>query len=236
MTDEEIFELFKLQSENVRSLRRTLNILNKDLNHQLRKSDLFQLSVKTKIYTLIYSAWSEAQFTQILYTPRGFLWSEIEKIKLTKKSNGIASGWFYMLEMAMQKVGSTESSQDLKQRLNKLIEIVKSYIEEPSIVRNKIAHGQWVYALNSDNTALNVDITQQLNDLDYIEIAKKIRIHEFLGYIVRDLIQSPKNGFHNYYWTNIVNLEKYVIESSGWSISSKKELLKRKQIRHENKA
>lgn len=72
MTNEEILELYKLQSCNVRKLNQVKDSLIKDINFYLRKSDDLQVEVKTKLLAILYVAWSEAQFIQIVYTPSGF--------------------------------------------------------------------------------------------------------------------------------------------------------------------
>jgi hypothetical protein len=204
--------------------------IQKDINFHIRKSDDFQVAIKTKILLLVYSAWSEAQFLQITFTPKGFQSSEILKIKEYKKRHGIAEGWRFMIRLALTKVGNTQTNRDLKGRLDKLLALIKSYVEEPSILRNKIAHGQWVNALNGENSAKNQELSTQLENLDSVELGKRLDIHQYLGFIVRDLVQSPKAGFHKHYWTNIVNLESYIEKTKNWSIESKKNNLLKKPI------
>ncbi len=234
MTDYDILNLYMLQSANVRELWNVRKGLIKDINYYIRKSVNSQIHNKTKLLSLIYSAWSEAQFVQILYTPKGFMVFEIDKIKAHKGNQGIAAGWKYMLSEAMNKVGNTSNNKDLGSRLTALIELVDEYIEEPSILRNKIAHGQWINALNRDNTAKNEQLTNQLCSLDPVEIEKRFEIHRYLGYIVRDLVQSPTAGFHRHYWTNIVNLENYIKRTKAWCFESKRNRLLSKPITYCN--
>lgn len=231
MNDQEILKIYMGQSENVRYLTKVIKATQKDINLYIRKSNDFEVKVKTKILSLLYSAWSEAQFIQIAFTENGFMYSEILKIKSHKEKFGITEGWKNMINMALEKVGDLNKNKDLKSRLDKLLSIVNDYIEEPSVLRNKIAHGQWINALNRDNTAINTEITQKLDQLDPIEIGKRIEIHRYMGFIVRDLVQSPKAGFHKHYWTNIVNLETYMAHTKTWSLASKKALLLKKPIK-----
>jgi hypothetical protein len=42
--------------------------------------------MKTKLLSLTYSAWSEAQFSQIIYTPNTFTQTEIDEIVTVKKN------------------------------------------------------------------------------------------------------------------------------------------------------
>ena len=135
-----------------------------------------------------------------------------------------------MISLALGKVGDIKTNKDLNKRLNTLLSLIQSYIEEPSVLRNKIAHGQWVNALNRENTSKNEVLSTRLQQLDPVELGKRVKIHRYLGFIVRDLVQSPKAGFHNHYWTNIVNLENYITKTGMWSLESKKQLLSKKPI------
>ncbi len=230
MTEQEILKIYIAQSENVRELWKVRNSLSKDINHYMRKGDEYQVKIKTKFFSLLYSAWSETQFSQIVFTPNGFSYSKIQRILKYKKRNGISQAWDLMLTDAMRKVGNTSSKGDLANRLRNLKKITKKYISEPSELRNKIAHGEWVNAINSKCTNINQKISADLLGLDPIEIEKRFEVHRYLGFIVRDLVQSPQNSFHQYYWSNIVNLESYVKKTENWSLESKKEGLRKKPI------
>lgn len=229
MTDVEIYDLYVLQSRNVRRLKQVQASLVKDINFYLRKNNEFQVEIKTKLLALLHCTLSEAQFIQIVHTPDGFTNNEIEKIKLAKKSN-IEDGWRQMIDFAMDKVGDWNNNSDLLNRRNSLLKIISDFIISPSILRNKIAHGQWEFALNRENTKENQELTKQLKDLDVVEITKWFDIHQYMGLIVRDLIQSPKKSFHNNYWINLTNLEQYLEKSKSWTLETKKELLKLKPI------
>ena len=233
MTDQEIEDLYVLQSKNVRRLKQVQTNLIKDINFYLRKSNDFQVEIKTKLLALLHCTLSEAQFIQIVHTPYGFTSSEIEKIKNAKSSN-LENGWKLMIDLAMDKVGDWNSNQDLLGRRNSLLKIIDEYILTPSIIRNKIAHGQWKFALNRENTKENEGLTKQLDELNIVDVSKWFDIHQYMGLIIRDLIQSPKKGFHNNYWINLTDLEEYLNRSKGWTLETKKTLLKMKPIKVEN--
>ena len=231
MTENEILQVYMHLSENVRALGKVKDGIIKDINYQIRKQDEFQISIKTKLLAFLYSAWSEAQFLQIAYTPNAFYFTEIQKIKAVKELRGIGVGWNYMLETAIQKVGDVKNNSDLKSRLATLLQLVQNYVKEPSTIRNKLAHGQWVVALNGENTRKNEELTTEILQLDSVKIEKQFQVHLYLGFIVRDLVQSPKAGFHTHYWTNIVNLEKYLKKTQGWNTQTKRNKLIVKPIK-----
>lgn len=221
MTDKEIYDLYVLQSKNVRRLKQVQASIVKDINFYIKKNDNFQVEIKSKLLALLYCTLSEAQFIQIVHTPDGFTSNEIEDIKKAKNNN-LESGWKTMIELAMDKVGDWNNNADLLARRNSIWKIITDFILEQSIVRNKIAHGQWQFALNRENTKENPDLSAELNKLDVVTITKWFDIHQFLALIIRDLIQSPKIGFHNNYWTNLTNLEQYILTSNLWTFETKK--------------
>ena len=225
MNEQEIYDLYVLQSKNVRRLKQVQKNLIRDINFYLKRNDEFQVEIKTKLLALLYCTLSEAQFIQILHTPKGFTFPEITQIK-SKRS--ITESWKLMIDLAMNKVGDWNNNVDLMGRRNKLHEIIGKYIEEPQGIRNKIAHGQWVHALNSQNTNENEDITQKISDLNVVELTIWAKIHQYLAYIIRDLVQSPQIGHHNNYWVNLIELEQFIIESSNWTIEKRKERLSKK--------
>lgn len=225
MTNEELRELQKVQSLNVRHLKKVQKNLTMDINKSLLKSDSFNVGLKTKFYSLLYSALSEAQFVQILYTPHGFRESEIQKIK---SEGAIFKQWELMIDLALGKVGDFDQNQDLRGRRVYLKNIVSEFIEKPQLVRNKIAHGQWICALNNPMTAENHDTSKAISVLSVVEVSKWFEIHQYLCFIIRDLIQSPNKGFHNNYWVNYTNLEKFVNSSRSWTLEKRIEDIKRK--------
>jgi hypothetical protein len=230
MNDSEILAIYMAQSENVRHLKQVINASRKDINLDIRKGNDFQVKAKTKIMALLYSAWSEAQFLQIAYTENGFSSTEIKTL-IQAKGESITTGWNKMIKLAFQKVGDPNLDLVLKSRLDKLLKLIKAQIEKPSILRNKIAHGQWVNALNGSLNKINVDLTTQLGELDSVQIWRQIEMHQHLGNIVRDLVQSPSHGFGRDYLQHITNLESYAALTQNWSLQDKRNALLRKPIK-----
>ena len=140
-----------------------------------------------------------------------------------------------MIDLAMDKVGDWNNNPDLLGRRNKLHSIIVRYIKEPQGIRNKIAHGQWIHALNRHNTKENEDITAKIKNLNVVQLTRWSKVHQYLAYIIRDLVQSPQNGNHNNYWTNLVELETFLIESETWTIEKRKERVQKKVLKTQPK-
>lgn len=228
MERREVYDLYLVQSENVRELGKVKSNLVKDINFYIRKKDMTQVEMKTKLLGLLFCTFSEAQFIQILHTPDSFNSTEIKEIKETKNNSGIIPAWKKMIQIALSKVGNWQKNKDIQNRRIKLYEIIDKYLEPPSLIRNKLAHGQWVNALNRKNTKRNESLTEELKNLDFVEITKWFEVQRLFGFILRDLIQSPKKGFHNNYWVYITELESFLEKTKDWNFESKKKRLIRK--------
>lgn len=212
-------------SRNVRYLKKVKKILTMDINKCLSKNDSFQLNIKIKYFSLLYSSVSELQFLQILHTPFGFMHSEILRIQ---SERSLVDSWNLMVDLAISKVGNPTKRADLRDKKGKIKQIIKEYIEKPQELRNKIAHGQWIHCLNSKNTKENEDTTERVNKLNVVQISIWFEVHQYLCFIIRDLIQSPKKGFHNNYWSNLVKLEEFLRKSKNWTIEKRIETLKQR--------
>lgn len=208
--------MFNIQSKNVQYLRKIINILKKDINDAIKRSDDFEIAMKTKILTLTYSAWSEAQLTQILYTPNSFSTNEITSILNAKKYN-VRDGWEKLIDISLSKTRHL----DIRIIKTDLMNFVDKYIIKQSKVRNKLAHGQWINALESNLTTVDVPLTNELKDLNVVSIMIEFEVHTILGKIIRDLVQSPNNSFTCKYTQYKTELDNYLIKTQNWNINDK---------------
>lgn len=172
--------IFRIQSENVQHLRQIINILKTDINNAIKESDDFRVAMQTKLLALTYSAWSEAQFIQIVYTPNIFTEDEIKSLL---KDSGIFNKWKMLIKFSFLY----KEKFDLKKKLNiinflkqskpehwkllieeennnynqnkilskkrklEITNYLEKYIDKQSKIRNKIAHGQWINGLMDDD-------------------------------------------------------------------------------------
>jgi putative AlgH/UPF0301 family transcriptional regulator len=93
--------LFQPQTKNVQYLRKVIKQLNRDINESIKKSDKFKEDMRVKLLALTYSAWSEAQFIQIIYTPNTFTIYEINSML---KIKGIFDRWKKLIKYSFEKI------------------------------------------------------------------------------------------------------------------------------------
>jgi hypothetical protein len=224
-------EIYRAQVQNTRTLSRAWNQLKRQINLALRKGDDASAQIHTMLLALLFCAWAEANFSKLIHTPYGFEIDEIDQIKSTWSANGVGSAWNKCIELGLKRVGNIGKSNYIPNARQTLSRLVKEYIISPGLIRNKIAHGQWSVALNRENDAINHDIKRSMDNLDVVLIERWQKAHQSLSSIIEVMIESPNRAFHRDFWTELASLEKNLDIMSTWTLKSKIEKIKRKQIR-----
>ena len=206
MNEQQRLSVFQAQTTNVRELERAWGHVNRQINTLIIKKDDNGVKIATKLLGLIYCALAEAIFSKLIHTPYGLELAHIEQVKTAATGQGIKHGWLKCAELAIQRVNGAKSNHG-HNVLKKLSALIEAYIFDPSLVRNKLAHGQWSIALNRENTAVNLDITKEIEDHSVIELYRRKHALEKLAAIVEDIIESPNKAHHRDYWPHLIDLE-----------------------------
>lgn len=230
MNATQIEAIFHAQVDNVRELERAWKHVNRDVNEAYYKNQESAVSFETKLLSLLYCALAEAVFSKLIHTPNGFSAADILQIKRAQSDEGVRAGWTKCIELALLSVNARKSNHgpNVKKKLHELIEL---YIFDPSILRNKIAHGQWVKALNRDNDAVNNDITAEIASLTVVELYRRKHALEMLVSLVEDLIKSPNKAHQRDYWSYVCEMESAQKEMASWTVENKVEQLLKKRNR-----
>jgi hypothetical protein len=217
--------IFSLETQNVRAgFYKHRKQLLRALNSALVRHDQSTLETLTLSYVLLFAAWSEAQFMQVLHTPDALPFDQINSIKYLKSKSGIGEAWKELIRCAFSKVPG--HVKEVKKKEIRLLKIVEENIIPISLIRNKIAHGQWSVALNREHTAKNENLTDELNELDYVKVDLLFQIQQAIGFIVRDLLQSPQRGHLRFFWQRDTELERLLNKRLSQDMESKLKALK----------
>jgi len=221
-------EVFQAQTENLRVLEQGWKHIKRGIHRDLLANNKASVELQTRVLALAYCAWSEAAFSKLIHTPHCFELDEIRQIKAAGERGSIVTAWEKCVALALRKIQSRNGNYvpNVKQELNRLI---KTYIEAPSKLRNKVAHGQWQVALNSKNTAQNPDLTASLANLDLVKLDLLKKGCEGLCLIVEALVESLENAFHRDYWPLLCQVKEQLATASQFTLAQKLQLLKKKR-------
>ncbi len=139
------------------------------------------------------------------------------------------------MALAFSRTNSIANAGEVQNKKLILSRHINKFVIEPSQLRNKIAHGQWVVALNNDNTATNEATTTRIENLDFVQIDILFSVYEKLSQAVEDLIESPTKAHFNDFYFHMTELERLVTETETWNLQSKIQALKVKFDRIEAK-
>jgi hypothetical protein len=187
-------EVFRAQTLNVRRLASAIGLVRRTIHGAMRRGDQQTEEAHCLMYGLLYCAWLEALFLKLVHTPHGFSLEEIEQLSRTQDKDGMHAAWRHCVELGLRHVPGVQAGDvaNMRQTLQRLL---KTYVEEPAVLRNKIAHGQWQVALNRQRTAVNPSVTAQLALLDIVTIDKQRFVAGHIVAIVEALLESPERHF-----------------------------------------
>ncbi len=225
MTELEIASIFSAQTVNVRELEKSWKQVNLAINYALVTNDSEALKLNTRFLGLLFCAYCEAQFSKLIHNPCQFKSIEIQQIK---SQRSVVDSWKKCISLAVKRIVAAHSNYkpNLIKRLNGLID---SYIAEPSLIRNKIAHGQWVRTLNTDNTKETPDFSIKITNLDALDYIRYKAAVNHVYKIVEDIVKSPNKTHHRDFWIHISEFEKEQSVMMNWTIEDKRSMLKKKK-------
>lgn len=218
MPHPDTYKFYQAYVINVRDFLSAEVEIRRTINRALKTGKPLTVEVQTKLYALLYSTFSEASFMKMILTPYGFEQHFIEEIL---KQESIQEKWIKCLEVAFIKFSTAAKGSEVPNKTQELKRIIQEFIIDPSILRNKIAHGQLTVALNRKNSALNLTTSGQLQNLDFVVVNRWFLINRKLCAIIEDLIESPNKAHHAYYYTKYQELENYILKTNTWSVATK---------------
>ncbi len=149
-----------------------------------------------RLYAFLIGAWAECRLRKLLHEEFGF--SEAERaIVLSEKTQ--LEQWQLTVDMAFRKHHQiTKAPLDERvlgvahaARRAALHDVLNNELRIIIEIRNKLAHGQWVYPLNSDGTEVESDKYKLINKENLQSLQFKWALICHLADAVHDLVVSP---------------------------------------------
>lgn len=230
MDQEQKLTIFKAQTQNVRGLKSAMKQVHRSINAALRSDEAAAVEAFTKIYALLFCGWAEANFSKIIHTPYGFELDEIAQIQ-REKGNGIGEAWKKAVELGLRHLDAQKRGSFQPNARKKLNDAINAHVFDPTLLRNKLAHGQWMTALNRDNDRVQQDLTDKISQLTIIDVMAWVKAHELLAHMVETLIESPKKSFMRDWYAYVVEIEAQMDEAERRTLAEHVCRLKSKTAR-----
>lgn len=212
-----MLNIYKACCSNLKEIERSQIQLKRMFNNAVLNNRKQEIQTLTMMYAMLYSTYAEVALLKMIHTPYGF--NNDYTIQIQRQKN-IEAKWNKCIELAFLPISTKANIGQIQNKKKYLQQILDLYIIKPSMVRNKIAHGQWSIALNSDNTAINKDMTQTISSQDFVKIDILFSIHQKFLKCIEDLIESTNTHYRDYY-TIIDELENHIAKTKFWNFESR---------------
>lgn len=204
-------ELYGLHVDNERRISIALRKIPLTIREAISDKDETVISSFLPLYMLLLSAWAECKLRKLLYEPNAFTDGERSEIVQKSVGNGKSKKrthfeqWQQVIDVAFEKHFSISPlnfsislpSQDLSRYLD-LNDLLRDSLKPLIEIRNKLAHGQWEYPLNSAGNNISSDFKTLIDSENILSLQFKKSLITSLLKIVHDLAVSKPTFDRDY--------------------------------------
>lgn len=206
--------MYKKHCNNLRQLEAAIKLTQRDLRRYISMNIQENEYIYTKIFSYLVTCWAEVCVLKLAYEPNAFTEKEIADILSVST---LENKWITALNVSFCRAYNIKYTNDCdiiesklpfthSSRYSALLDLIKNDLVQSIEVRNKIAHGQWLYAFTNDLKNFSQETTKKLRTENIVQIQLRMKLLKSLAKIINDLVVSPKTfirDFDNHY-SNIV--------------------------------
>lgn len=166
----------------------------------------------TNTLMMMVAVKAEARLNQILYLPDGF--NETQR-RTVLGQRSLYEKWQSAVEVSFRAKFSVPPSLAVRDtllhsdlaRYDTIVAFLSSELQSIIHLRNKLAHGQWLYPLNSEMTEISSDLMKFVKRENCVTLFLRNEALIAIGNIVSDLIQSQRL-FQSRFDTHYLRVQK----------------------------
>lgn len=149
-----------------------------------------------RLYAFLVGAWAETRLKKLLHEECGF--DETERNRVESKKTQLEQ-WQETVDLAFRKHHGIAKAPLNRMNLgvahaarrDALLDVLSNDLRIVIEIRNKLAHGQWIYPFNSEGTSIEQDKYRLINNENYQTLQFKLSLIEHLADAIHDLVVSP---------------------------------------------
>ena len=175
--------MFKYHCKNLKQIEKAISLIERELRNYISTEQDEQTYIYTKILSHLITCWIEVRVLKLTYETKInclkiFTDNEIDQIL---KAPTLSDRWKTALNIAICKGYKIKASNNIKSikkklgptvkyRYNEILEIIDNDILSSAQIRNRVAHGQWLYAFTNDLSNVSKPLTETLNIENIIKL------------------------------------------------------------------
>jgi hypothetical protein len=196
-------DLFRFRIDNLREVKRAITAIDIPIKAAIREGDAHRESFLTKLYMLLMAAKLECRLEKLLYQPDGF--DDQQRAEVTRQQTQL-DRWLKAVEVAFRfqyNVGRPDALNfTARKQYEELVDLIEKELRPLIELRNKLAHGQWAYALTNDGTAIAQQQMQDMKTMTYTTVRLRGRLADHICDTIHELVvarHAAKRNFDRHY-------------------------------------
>ena len=191
-------KLYGYHVKNLRELEKAINNISRLARSAIASNDPSKnLQSLVRLYALLIGCWAETRLKKLMHERSAFSQKERKDI-LSVKSQ--IDRWKKLVEIAFRKHHSIAANIKISRMsigvaafayYEILLEVLDKDLAIVIQIRNKLAHGQWVYPLKNGDVGINSDLYQKINNENLLSLQFKFALSKHLAELIHDLAVSP---------------------------------------------
>lgn len=194
--------------KNLRELERAITQVSRLAKVEIASGDP-QRSLRSllRLYSFLLGAWAECRLCKLLHEQFGF--SEAERVNVLAAKTQLEQ-WQYTVDSAFRKHHGLPNAELTSRTLgvshaarrDALHGVLSDELKLVIEIRNKLAHGQWIYPFNNTGTAVESDKFTLINNENLQSLQYKYSLLRHLADAVHDLVVTPptfQRDFDNHF-------------------------------------
>ena len=187
-------KLYEYHVKNLRSVSKGLDHVFRSAQDAVARDDRKVIDTHIRLLSFLLGVWSEVRLLKILYEFNGF--SKTERNRILKAM--ALKRWLLAVELAFRKhynipkasLRPPQLPSTAHLRFKTLAETLENELREIITMRNKLAHGQWIYPLNDAMDRVAQDQMNALQQENILSLTQKKSLLDALCQIIHDLVVS----------------------------------------------
>ena len=229
-------DFLKYHQENFDAIDSAIKEIDSMLSKTISKNEESLIQPLKRIYGILIGIWAECRLNKLLYEKFGF--NDIHR-KNIRSGDNIFEQWQISVEIAFCVNYKPEDIFQLpfsaRTKLDEILKMLEEDLKPIIEIRNKLAHGQWVYPFNDECTDVEDKKYNDLRNENLLTLKWKKKLISRIAVIINNLVISKKDfesdfdnnykGFEdikkklkkykepNYYINSIIRILKKVLKN-----------------------
>lgn len=187
--------MYEAASLNHREVEKALTQLERSVTSAIRRNDDPAVRALARLQLLTASVKAEARLLKIAYMPDGL--RPGERRAVLDEADALQR-WKAIVDTAFRRHYRVPRGQTFAESLDHdtlakhatLHELIEDELRPLILLRNKLAHGQWIYPFNADLNSIERAALKRLNGENTLTVRFRDRLLVQLGNIVVDVAKS----------------------------------------------